>query len=430
MKGSAMASGPLDGIRVLEFTQIIAGPFACQNLADMGAEVIKVEPPEGEPWRLFSQFMPGESKVFQSLNRGKRSLVLALQNPEARAIVHRLIPEIDVVVINYRPDVPAKLGIDYETLRAIRKDLIYVDNTAFGRRGPLATSPGYDIIAQAISGLMVGEGKFNSGTGTPEIIRSTAIADYGTGLAIAWGVCAALFHRERTGKGQIIESTLLQTAIAFQGGRVMDLPAADEMKYQKMARVHELQSEGASYPELIGAHNQSAVLDAGNIYYRAYSTQDGAIAIGALSPTLWEKVRAALDTDFLGMADPEFNPIDPESAAAASARLLEIEDHVRSKTTAEWREIFNANGVPNGSLKFPEDMVDDEQVVANDGIVTLEHDLSGPQRQVGPVIRMSESPLVAQDASPPLGRDTNAILTSAGYSAGEIATLREGGAIA
>ena len=425
-----MASGPLDGIRVLEFTQIIAGPFGCQNLADMGAEVIKVEPPEGEPWRLFSQFMPGESKVFQSLNRGKRSLVLALQNPEARAIVHRLIPEIDVVVINYRPDVPPKLGIDYETLRAIREDLIYVDNTAFGRRGPLATSPGYDIIAQAISGLMVGEGKFNAGTGTPEIIRSTAIADYGTGLAIAWGVCAALFHRERTGEGQMIESTLLQTAIAFQGGGVMDLPAADEMKYQKMARVHELQNEGASYPELIGAHNPSAVLGAGNIYYRAYSTQDGAIAIGALSPTLWEKVRAALDTDFLGMADPEFDPLDPESAAAAGVRLLEIEEHVRSKTTAEWREIFTANGVPNGSLRFPEDMADDEQVVANDGIVNLEHDLSGPQRQVGPVIKMSESPLAAQGASPPLGRDTDAILTSAGYSAGEIAALREGGAIA
>jgi crotonobetainyl-CoA:carnitine CoA-transferase CaiB-like acyl-CoA transferase len=425
-----MASGPLDGIRVLEFTQIIAGPFSCQNLADMGAEVIKVEPPEGEPWRLFSQFMPGESKVFQSLNRGKRSLVLSLQTPEAQAVVHKLISEIDVVVINYRPDVPAKLGIDYETLRAIREDIIYVDNTAFGRQGPLASSPGYDIIAQALSGLMVGEGKANAATGTPEIIRSTAIADYGTGLAIAWGVCAALYHRERTGKGQMIESTLLQTAIAFQGSGVMDLPAADEMKYAKMARVHQLQEEGASYPELLAAHNPMAAIGAGNIYYRAYSTKDGAIAIGALSPTLWEKVRAALDTDFLGMADPEFNPLDPEWAATATAKLQVVEEHVRSKTTAEWGEIFTANGVPNGSLKFPEDMIDDEQVNANNGIVNLDHDLSGPQRQVGPVLQMSESPLAAQGASPPLGRDTDAILERAGYSAEEIAALRESGAIA
>ena len=181
-----MASGPLAGIRVLEFTQIIAGPFACQNLADMGAEVIKVEPPEGEAWRLFSQFMPGESRNYQALNRGKRSLVQSFQHPEAQEIVHKMIPGIDVVVINYGPDVPAKLGIDYETLGELRSSLIYVDNTAFGRKGSLARSPGYDIIAQAVSGLMTGEGKFDPETGTPKIINSTAIADYGTGLAIAW----------------------------------------------------------------------------------------------------------------------------------------------------------------------------------------------------------------------------------------------------
>ena len=424
-----MASGPLDGIRILEFTQIIAGPFACQNLADMGAEVIKVEPPEGEPWRLFSQFMPGESKTFQGLNRGKRSLVLDLQKPEARAIVHKLIPDIDVVVINYRPDVPAKLGIDYESLRAIREDLVYVDNTAFGRQGPLAQSPGYDIIAQAVSGLMVGEGKYDPESGTPQIIRSTAIADYGTGLAIAWGVCAALYHRERTGEGQMIESTLLQTALAFQGGSVFDLPAADGAKYLKMETVHRLQQAGASYPELLAAHNPLEILGAGNIYYRAYSTLDGAIAIGALSPTLWEKVRTALDTDFLGMADPEYDPTDPEKLATAHKRLAEIEEHVRTKTTAEWGDIFTANGVPNGALNFPEDMVDDPQVVANDGIVELDHELSGPQRQVGPVIKMSATPLAAQGASPPLGRDTEAILSESGYSPEEIASLREQGAI-
>ncbi len=425
-----MASGPLEGIRVLEFTQIIAGPFACQNLADMGAEVIKVEPPEGEPWRLFSQFMPGESKTYQGLNRGKRSLVLALQNPEAQAVVHKLIPDIDVVVINYRPDVPAKLGIDYDTLRALREDLIYVDNTAFGRQGPLAQSPGYDIIAQAVSGLMTGEGKFDPETGTPKIISSTAIADYGTGLAIAWGVCAALYHRERTGEGQMIESTLLQTALAFQGNSVFDLPAADDQKYEKMAKVHQLQEAGASYPDLLAAHNPLAVLGAGNIYYRAYSTLDGAIAIGALSPTLWAKVRTSLDTDFLGIADPEYNPLDPEWAAGAAKAVLAIEEHVRSRTSADWGDIFTANGVPNGTLNFPEDMNEHPQVLANDGIVELEHDLSGPQRQVGPVIKMSGSPLAAQGASPPLGRDTDAVLTEAGYSAEEIATLRDSGAIA
>ncbi|MDA0352750.1 MAG: CoA transferase [Chloroflexi bacterium] len=423
-------AGPLEGIRVLEFTQIIAGPFACQNLADMGAEVIKVEPPEGEPWRLFSQFMPGESKTYQSLNRGKRSLVLSLQTPEAQAIVHRMVPNIDVVVINYRPDVPAKLGIDYETLRALKPDLIYVDNTAFGRKGPRAQSPGYDIIAQAISGLMVGEGKADPVTGTPKIISSTAIADYGTGLAIAWGVCAALYHREKTGEGQMIESTLLQTALAFQGGVVFELPAADELRNQRMARVHHLQESGAKYSDLLVAHNPLAILGAGNIYYRAYSTQDGAIAIGALSPTLWAKVRTALDTDFMGIADPGYDPTNAEWAATAAVRLAEVEEHVRSRPTAEWEDIFTANGVPNGPLNFPEDMANDPQVLANGGIVELEHDLSGPQRQVGPVLQMSATPLRAQGAAPPLGRDTDAVLTEVGYTAEEIVAFRTGGAIA
>ncbi len=135
-----MASGPLVGIRVLEFTQIIAGPFACQNLSDMGAEVIKVEPPEGEPWRLFSQFMPGEAKYFQSLNRGKKSLALRLQEPEAQAIIHAMIPETDVVIVNYRPDVSMRLGIDYEALRA------------FGRTSSMWTTPLSDVAAPGRTG--------------------------------------------------------------------------------------------------------------------------------------------------------------------------------------------------------------------------------------------------------------------------------------
>lgn len=423
-----MASGPLDGIRILEFTQIIAGPFGCQNLSDMGAEVIKVEPPDGEPWRQFSQFVPGESKWFQSLNRGKRSLVLSLQEPEAQAIVHKLIPDVDVVVINYRPDVAARLGIDYETLRALRDDLIYVDNTAFGRGGPWAERPGYDIIAQAVSGLMVTDGKYNE-SGTPEGI-SIALADYGTGIAIAWGVCAALFHRERTGEGQVVESTLLNTALAFQGGQVMELPAADAMTVQKMERVHQLQAEGASYPELVAAHNPFAAYSVANIYYRAFQTKDGAVVVGALSPGLFEKVRNALGTDFMGMADPEMNPMDPGWLESARERVAAIEASVKEKTTEEWLAIFAEHGVPSGPINFPEDMAHDPQVEANEMVVDLEHDTTGPQRQVGPLLKMSESPLAAQGSSPPLGRDTDDIVGSAGYSAEEIADLRERGVIA
>ena len=155
--------GPLEGIRVLDFTEIIAGPMAAMLLADMGADVIKVEPPWGEPWRLQSQVVPLEGKTYISLNRGKKSLPLDLTKPEAREIVYKLIPNIDVVIVNYRPDVPYNLGIDYETLSSINPRLVYVENTAYGRRGPHSQRPGYDIIIQALSGLMTGDGKILNG---------------------------------------------------------------------------------------------------------------------------------------------------------------------------------------------------------------------------------------------------------------------------
>jgi len=422
-----MASGPLVGIRVLEFTQIIAGPFACQNLSDMGAEVVKVEPPEGEPWRLFSQFMPMEAKYFQSLNRGKKSLVLKLQEPEAQAIVHALVPSTDVVVVNYRPDVARRLGIDYETLSAFRPDLIYVDNTAFGRRGPWAHRPGYDVVAQAVSGLMAGEGKV-TGDG-PEVIRSTPVADYGTGVAIAWGVCAALYHRERTGEGQLIQSSLLKTALAFQGSLVFDLPAADELTHQRMDRVHQLQAAGAPYAAIIEAYNPLKLTSVGNIYYRAFATKDGALAVGALSASLWEKVRRAVGTDYLGFADPGFNPLDPEFVKKAESAVREVEAKLRSKTTAEWMEIFDREGVPAGPVNFPEDLIDDPQVQANEMMVSLDHNLSGPQRQVGPLLEFSRTPLEAQGASPPLDRDTDEIVRRAGFSEEQVANLRARGII-
>ena len=425
-----MASGPLDGIKVLEFTQIIAGPFGCQNLGDMGATVIKVEPPEGEPWRQFAQFMPGESKLFQSLNRGKLSLVLRMTDPQAQDVAHRLVPEMDVVVINYRPDVAARLQIDYDTLRALRPDLIYVDNTAFGRKGPWADRPGYDIVAQAVSGLMASEGKINEESQAPSAISSVAVADYATGIVIPWAVCAALFHREKSGEGQLIETTLLGTALAVQNSQIFDLPAADAETNQTMERVAELRKAGAPYPDLVDAYGAlRGVWGSANIYYRGWDTKDGAVVIGALSPALWAKVRKALGADFLGLADPEADPNDAEWMAHEAARVRLIEEDVRQKTTDEWLAIFEREGVPAGAVRFPEELLDDPQVAANEMLVPLEHDLSGPQRQVAPMFKMSATPLAAQGASPPLGRDTDAILQSAGYAPSEIDNLRRDGVV-
>ena len=184
-------SGPLDGIKVIEFTQIIAGPFGGMLLSDMGAEVIKIEPLEGDPWRGHNEFLPNESRNFIGLNRGKRSLPLNIKDPEGLKIVHKLVETTDVVISNARPDVPKKLGIDYETLSKINPQIIYCDNTSFGRKGPDNWRPGYDLVIQAMSGLIAGENKLEDDIPKPSAI---AVSDYTTGVVIAWGVSACLLY--------------------------------------------------------------------------------------------------------------------------------------------------------------------------------------------------------------------------------------------
>ena len=430
--GRVVMAGALEGIRVLEFSQIIAGPYACQNLAEMGAEVIKVEPPDGEPWRQFSQFYPGEAKYFQSLNRGKKSLAIALQDSAAQDLIMKLIPFCDVVLVNYRPDVAKRLGIDYATLSAIKSDLIYADNTAFGRSGPWSHRPGYDIVVQAVSGMMAAEGKLGD-DGEPKTISSTAIADYGTGLALAWGITAALFHRERTGEGQLVESTLLQTALSFQAASIFDLPLADSQSgaYASREMVAKKRSENASYVELLEARNggiSSLLGGIANIYYRPYQTKDGAMAVGALSSGLWAKVRTALETDFLGWADPNLASATPEWIEDATRQVKELEAFVRSKTTQEWMEILDREGVPGGPVNFPEDMLTDPQVIANGMLTEIDHELTGPQTQVGPIINKSTTPKETSE-SPEHGRDNDRYAEMAGFSEQEIESMREAGVI-
>jgi crotonobetainyl-CoA:carnitine CoA-transferase CaiB-like acyl-CoA transferase len=198
----------------------------------------------------------------------------------------------------------------------------------------------------------------------------------------------------------------------------------------KMERVHALQQQHAPYGGLIEAYQMGNLARVGNIYYRCYATSDGAVAVGALSPTLWAKVRAAVGTDFLGMADPAFNMTDPAYAERARARVAEVEEIFRGKTTAEWLAILEANGVPSGPLNFVDDMLGDAQVMANEIPVTLEHELSGPQTQVGPMVRMSKTPLAAQGPSPVLGKHTDEIIAGLGYSEEARAALRAKGTIA
>ena len=423
--------GPLHGIKILEFTQIIAGPFGCMLLADQGADVIKVEPPGGEPWRIYQQFMPLESKTYQSLNRSKRSLAIDLGKPEAREVIHRIVKDMDVVVSNYRPDVPARLGIDYETLKAIKPDLIYVDSTAFGRRGPWAMKPGYDIVAQGVSGFTAAGGRFDE-NGNPVLPGGTATADFATGYAIAWGTCAALYHRAQTGEGQLVETSLLVNALNFLGGSFMSLPPADTLvRTAFLADIAAARERGEGYAEIVKARQaRLAVAQLGNIYYRNYLTKDGAIAVGNLSPSLRQKMRDALGIEYDRRDhDPNYDPRDPETIDAGNALTARVEKMIAAEPTAHWIELLEGAGVPVGELNFTEELDQHPQIIENGYVVALDHELSGPQTMVSPPHRMSASPPGPRSASPPLGRHTDEILDAFGFDEARVASLRGAGVI-
>jgi formyl-CoA transferase len=417
-----MTSGPLAGIRVLDLTQVIAGPLGCMLLADLGAEVIKVEPPEGEPWRLTGQFFPNESKAYQSLNRGKQSLVLDLSRPECQQVVHRLARTCDVAVINSRPDVSARLGVDYETLKAHRPDIIYVDSTAFGRKGPWAHRPGYDIVAQAASGLLMHRLWLDE-RGFPALSGPAAPADFTTGYAIALGVCAALFHRSATGRGQRVETSLLANALMIQGSAFMSVPVADaERRESFLSDLERSRAEEEPFDAFVRRRREKSETVIGfGIYYRGYKTKNGALTVGCLSPATRERMRTAL-----GIEDP----LEGSSAKSAPAdTIAAIEAMFAGRTTDEWMAIFDAHGVPASPVSFVEEMLENRQVLANDYVVDLDHDLTGPQRMAAPPWQMSDSPPVPKGASPPLGRDTRKCMIELGYSDREIRTLAESGAI-
>ncbi|MYA19655.1 MAG: CoA transferase [Chloroflexi bacterium] len=425
-----MASGPLAGIRVLEFSLIVAGPATGINLSDLGADVIKVEPPGGEAIRQSGAVVPNESKAFQGYNRGKRGIIVDLADPRGLEVIERLMPQIDVVTSNYRPGVAERLGIDYESLVRLRPDLVYLEATGFGASGPASSLGGSDIVAQAYSGLMAGDAKVDE-HGAPQTISATPVSDYGTALGSAMGICAALFHRERTGEGQLIQASLLRSALFLQANAVMREPVTDAVSAQPMLQaVEEARAAGGSYADVIGLRQLARRLRASmRIFYGGYRARDGGLVLGALTPATRNSIRRILGLEGERSDDPDFDAADPENQAGVEAWLDTVRSRMAERPVAEWIEEFGAAGVPASAVQLPEELADDPQVLAEGMMTELEHSVTGPQRVVGPIVTMSKTPTEARLPAPALGEHTREVLTEFGFARAEVEALEAAGVI-
>jgi crotonobetainyl-CoA:carnitine CoA-transferase CaiB-like acyl-CoA transferase len=424
------ATGPLAGIRVLEFSQIVAAPVSGVHLSDLGADVIKVEPPGGEQSRRSGAVVPNEPKGFQALNRGKRSLVVNLQDPRGQALIQRIIKDIDVVTINYRLDVAARLNIDYDTLKQFRPDLIYWQNTGFGDEGPDKFRAGSDIVAQAYSGLMALDAKMDE-DGAPDLIQSP-IADIASGIAAAMGVSAALFHREKTGEGQFMSTSLLRTSLSLLAGSVMREPVHDSvLRDPAMAKVEEVRARGGGWGEVLEARaTQQGVRAATRLYYGGYNAKDGAVVLGALTTANRDAMRKVLG--IYGeehSSEPDYDALDPANLELAYEWKRRIREKFRTRTQAEWVAAFDEARVPVSPVNLPEEMADQPQVQADGMITELVHSVTGPQKVVSPIIKMSKTPTAARRSAPALGEHTGELLAEFGLSRDEIESLAANGVI-
>jgi crotonobetainyl-CoA:carnitine CoA-transferase CaiB-like acyl-CoA transferase len=422
-----MSDGPLSGVRVLEFSLIVAGPFLGMNLADLGADVIKVEPPEGEARRSVG-VIPGTSKIYQWANRGKRSLPLDLKKPAARDLVHLILPQIDVVVTNYRPGVPQRLGIDYETLSAMKPDLIYANISGFGPDGPLAGAAAADMVAQAYSGAMAAAGKLDD-DGAPQMIGGISLGDTAAGIGAAMGVCAALFHRERTGEGQLIESSLVHAAMALGGTNTMREATTDRMLRDPLVQKYdEVRASGGSYADLIVARGDAGPLRwRGRNYWAGYNASDGAIVFSANTVSGRSAIRRVLGFKGDGDDDPAMEPGTSESVQFAATEKKDIRHLLRERTVAEWMASFRAVGAPVAPVLLPEEVADDEQ--ATEYFQDLVHPVTGPERQVKPIVSMSKTPTRIRATADMLGEHSAEILGELGLAPEEISELRKVGAL-
>jgi crotonobetainyl-CoA:carnitine CoA-transferase CaiB-like acyl-CoA transferase len=386
-------AGPLQGLRILDLTTILFGPYAAQMLGDWGAEVIKVESLTGDGWRTSGQFRNrGMSGQFMAVNRNKRSLALDLKQERGKAVMQRLIPTVDALVTNVRPAALARLGFGYEACHKLNPRLVYAAATGFGQDGPWAARPAFDEIAQAASGFASAMGSDDEPAFVPSLV-----GDKICGLSLAAAVCAALVHRERTGKGQLVEVPMLETIAAFNsiemlGGHAF-VPPIGPVGYKRMKE------------------------------RRPVRTRDGWLTMLPYSGDNWcaffEAVGHPECIEELSVREPVLRA---QNVDKIYQRMSEI---ALTRTTAEWEELLLRIDVPHTAFAKLSEVADQPHLKAVGLFVELDHPTEGRIRQARPATKFSESPAGIRRLPPRLGEHSEAVLREAGFSDAEIASLAE-----
>ncbi|MFH1382979.1 MAG: CoA transferase [Chloroflexota bacterium] len=383
---------PLEGLKVVELAQSLGSPFCTSMMSDYGADVIKVEPRDGDRVRrLGTTYLNGESAIFFSLNRGKKDITLDIRKPEGQEIVKKLAKDADLVTENYRPGVLDKFGIGYDGLSKLNSRLIYLSITGFGAKGPWADRPGTEPVFQAYSGLMSARNE----KGVPQPV-SIAVSDMAAAVYAFMGVMLALYVRDHTGKGQRVDVSNLNSTlsmfsqsaqVSFFGGPPKDLPAV------------------------------SAVPNG------PYKTKDGYFLIASPNPQYWPNICKALGREDL-ITDPKF-ATNMERVRNKQECDAIIQDIVVQKTTAEWLKIFREADAMGGPINTFADLPKDPQLLANDMIVTVDHPIVGAMNMIGIPIKLSDTPGKIKGAPPVLGHDTNEVLQGLGYTEKQIEELKK-----
>jgi crotonobetainyl-CoA:carnitine CoA-transferase CaiB-like acyl-CoA transferase len=392
---------PLAGITVVDLTRVLAGPYCTMLLGDMGAEIIKIERPDGgDDTRGFGPpYLNGESAVFLSINRNKKSVTLNLKHPEGKQIFTQLVERADVLVENFRPGTMASLGFDYAAVSHLNPRLIYCSLSGFGQTGPYADRGGYDTIAQAMSGIM-------SATGHPDMPPAKAgvpVADIGTGMFGAFGILCAYIARQRTGEGQHIDTSLFDTSIALSLMEAATFLA------------------GGERPSPLGSTHRR------NAPHGAFRTKDGYIAIAADSAHFWKRFCQILELESL-LDDPRFKT---NAERVANKHLLQevVEAVTITRQGRYWLEKLEAAEIPCGPVNTYAEVFTDPHVLAREMLTEVQHPVAGPVRMTGINVKLTKTPGALRLPAPTLGQHTSEVLRTLGYTDEAIDNLKTAGVI-